>query len=331
MANRAAEGNMQNRIGRERRENSASASRERDMRIQIKQHSGRRRRETENLELTRFSGKQKKEMPPMKNRRSRQEEPEQKKGAEKGRKKLLVLRLFLVLIAVAVTGLLAYLLIRVENIAVSGVQWKDPESVIELAGIQQGDSILLLDKKQIEKRIEADPHFIFEKIQYRFPTGITIVVKERQEAACFVFANTYVIVDPDGLILGHVERSVGTELPEVTGMEVTEFVLGAEIRTTDTYKQDVLREVLNALCAQNLQNTVQNIDISNVNQIWLQLRDQTRVCLGQGSQLQEKFQWLEQILPKIREDGYTGGTIDLTSVLAPVYVPESTTADSGEK
>ena len=156
-------------------------------------------------------------------------------------------------------------------------------------------------------------------------------MKERQEAACFAFANTYVIVDPDGLILGHVERSVGTELPEVTGMEVTEFVLGAEIRTTDTYKQDVLREVLNALCAQNLQNTVQNIDISNVNQIWLQLRDQTRVCLGQGSQLQEKFQWLEQILPKIREDGYTGGTIDLTSVLAPVYVPESTTADSGEK
>ena len=85
MANRTAEGNMQSRAGRERsRENSASASRERDMRIQIKQHSGRRRRETENLELTRFSGKQKKEMPPMKNRRSRQEEPEQKKGAEKG-------------------------------------------------------------------------------------------------------------------------------------------------------------------------------------------------------------------------------------------------------
>ena len=333
MANRARERNIQDRTERKRREAStASAGRERDMRIQVGQNSRRRKREPEKLELPNFSSKQKKETSFAEKQQSRREAPTQQTGTEEKRKKrLLFLRLLLVLIIVAVIGLLAYLLIRVETISVSGVQWGDPDSVIALSEIQQGHSILLLDKKQIKKRIESDPHFIFEKIQYHFPTGITIVVKERQEAACFAFANTYVIIDPDGLILGHVEKSAGTSLPEVTGLEVTEFVLGAEIRTTDTYKQDVLRDVLNALCAQNLQTVIQDIDMSNVNQIWMQLRDETKVCLGQGSQLQEKFQWLEQILLTIKENGHTGGTIDLTSVLAPVYVPEQTIDNSAEE
>lgn len=233
----------------------------------------------------------------------------------------MILRIFLILIAIACVGALAYLLIRVNSISVEGLHWKDPDAVIQLSGIEQGDNILLLNKAQIKENIEADPHFIFVNVRYRFPTGVTISVKERQEAACFAFANTYVIVDQNGMILGHVEKSQGTSLPKVLGVEVTEFVLGAEIRTTDTYKQDALREVLGALCERELQQAVEQIDLSHADQIWLQLKDGTKVCLGQSIQLREKLEWLEKITEKIHEEGYVGGTIDLTSAVAPVYIP----------
>lgn len=297
-----------------------------DMRIQpTHNHPARRRRNREQeLKLHEFSSRK---IDPAssaagRERRARQKPVEPQEGKTKRKKKIFFMRILLLLVIVAAVGLLAYLLMRVEEIEVSGIYWYDAQEVIELSQIEKGDSVLKLNEAGIKQNIEKNPHYIVEDIKYSFPTKVTIVVTERPEAACFAFANTYVIIDPEGLILGHVEKSQGTLLPIVNGLEVTEFVLGAQIRTTDTYKQDVLRKVLNALCGQNMQNEVESIDISNVNQIWMQLReDGTKVCLGQGTELEEKFQWLQKIIETIWQKGYTGGTIDLTSVTAPVYIP----------
>lgn len=256
-------------------------------------------------------------------------DPAEQAVKARGRKKRAwLLRMLLAVVGVMLLATLAYLFLRVEEVTVQGVQWTDPAVVTELSGIRQGDSILLLNTAAVKRQIESDPHFIYRKLQYRFPTGITIVVEERQEAACFAFANTFVTVDAEGLILGHREQFEGRSLPLVEGLEVTEFVLGAEIRTTDTYKQDILRRLLAALCDSEVHAQVDTIDLANVNQLWMRLADGTRVCLGQGAQFAEKLQWLAQILPKIHEEGYSGGTVDLTSVLAPVYVPEQQSADA---
>ena len=332
----------------------------RDMRIHSPQALlPRRRREREveekpELDLSNFPQKKSKsaETPPSRRRRGKEAEekpeldlpdfpqkkskpaetpldPAEQAAKARGRKKRVwLLRVLLAVVGVMLLAALAYLFLRVEEVTVQGAQWTDPAVVTELSGIRQGDSILLLNTAAVKRRIEADPHFIYRKLQYRFPTGITIVVEERQEAACFAFANTFVTVDAEGLILGHREQSEGRSLPLVEGLEVTEFVLGAEIRTTDTYKQDILRRLLSALCDSETHAQVDTIDLANVNQLWMRLTDGTRVCLGQGTQFAEKLQWLAQILPKIHEEGYSGGTVDLTSVLAPVYVPEQQSADA---
>jgi len=245
-----------------------------------------------------------------------------KAALRKQKRRMLALRVLIGIAAAALLVTLLYVLLRVRDIRVEGNQWSEAGRVIELSGIQTGDSIFQLNEKEIEEQIEKDPHFIFEDVKYRFPTGITIRVTERQEAACFSFANTYVKVDANGLILGHVEKKEGTDLPVVEGLEVTEYVLGAEIRTTDTYKQDVLRKVSTALCAADQHLQMQTIDVTNVNQVWLRLDEGINICIGQANDLEKKFLWLDEIRETIANEGFSGGTIDLTSTLAPVYIPE---------
>lgn len=226
------------------------------------------------------------------------------------------------IVLIGIVGFLGYQFIRADEIAVRGAESFDAPYVIALSGIRTGTHIFRVDKRAAAAGIAQDPHLVLQDIEYTFPNKITIVVSERKEAACFEFMGTYVITDYSGIILGHVESSEQPQhLPVIRGINVTEFALGAKIRTDDTFKQNIMAILLENTTAYQLTDLVREIDLTDTNSITLGLSNGMQVIFGQADQIEEKLAWLQNILKELESQGKTGGTIDLSSVQMPTYLP----------
>ena len=226
------------------------------------------------------------------------------------------------ILLVGILGFLGYQFVRAEEIDVRGSESFEDSYVISLSGIKSGVHIFNVDKKAAAAAIAQDPHLILQNIEYTFPNKITLVVTERKEAACFEFLGTYVITDSAGVILGHVEgKEQPQNLPIIRGINVTEFALGAKIRTDDTYKQNIMTILLERTEEYQLTGQVKEIDLSDTNSVTLGLANGMKVIFGQADQMQEKLAWLQNILKELEAQGKSGGTIDLSSVEMPTYLP----------
>ncbi len=226
------------------------------------------------------------------------------------------------IVLIGIVGFLGYQFIRADEIEVRGAESFDAPYVIALSGIRSGTHIFRVDKRAAAAGIAQDPHLVLQNIEYAFPNKITLVVSERKEAACFEFMGTYVITDYSGIILGHVESSEQPQhLPVIRGINVTEFALGAKIRTDDTFKQNIMTILLENTTAYQLTDLVREVDLTDTNNITLGLSNGMRVVFGQADQMEEKLAWLQNILKELEKQGKTGGVIDLSSVQMPTYLP----------
>ena len=226
------------------------------------------------------------------------------------------------IVLIGVVGFLGYQFIRADEISVRGAESFDASYVIALSGIRSGTHIFRVDKRAAAAGVAQDPHLVLENIEYVFPNKITLVVSERKEAACFEFMGTYVITDYSGIILGHVDSSEQPQnLPVIRGINVTEFALGAKIRTDDTFKQSIMTILLENTTAYQLTDLVREVDLTDTNNITLGLSNGMQVIFGQADQIEEKLAWLQNILKELENQGKTGGTIDLSSVQMPTYLP----------
>ncbi|MGI6664118.1 MAG: cell division protein FtsQ/DivIB [Christensenellaceae bacterium] len=224
------------------------------------------------------------------------------------------------LCALAGIAFLGYKYIRVQEIDVVGNVKVSKERIAELSEIPLGKHILKLDRAVIKEKVERDPHVLYQSLRYHFPSKVTIVIEEREEAACFAFLNVYVITDATGMILGHSEAGKPEDLPQIKGISVLEYVLGEKIKTDDTLRPEIMESLLKYHTRYELKESVASIDLTNVNAIVITLKDGTQIKLGSAQQLEKKYEWIYSILDTLKSEGKSGGMIDVSSVKAPVYV-----------
>ena len=142
---------------------------------------------------------------------------------------------------------------------------------------------------------------------------------------CLVSSDNYKLGQLAGQALGAVSY---THL--IRGISVTEFALGAKIRTDDTYKQSIMTILLESMQSYQLSERIWEIDLQDTNSIIFQLSNGMKVNLGQADQMEEKMAWLHNILEELEAQGLSGGTIDLSSVEAPTYLPPAQPEASGD-
>ncbi len=253
---------------------------------------------------------------------ARQTRPQSQNRRNGGR---IVLILLAILILFGGLGFLGYKYIRADEIAVRGNTRKTSEYIIGLSGIKTGTHVFKVDRERAKKGIETDPYLTLKNIEYTFPNKITLVVNERQATACFEFKGVYVVTDSTGFILESVSESEKPALPVIFGINVTEFALGAKIRTDDTYKQSVMSELLKELDKYKLTSVVGEIHLEDVNSLTFSLNNSMGVNMGLAEKVDEKLVWLANILPELENEGKQGGTIDISSVDMPVYIPAEST------
>lgn len=159
-------------------------------------------------------------------------------------KKLLVFLIVLVFIAVLIV--VNSTVFTLQNVSVSWlsntINLKNLHEDDVSSLIEKGDSMFLLDKKEISKKLEKNyPYLRVVGIESKFPNKIVIYSAERNDLYAIKLAdNEYAVVDDYGKVLGISNRSVfeGTDI-DVKPIEVTfgypqinpnDFLVGEDIK-----------------------------------------------------------------------------------------------------
>ena len=126
----------------------------------------------------------------------------------KGRKRLIwvAIAAAILVVLVGAVAVLASSLFDVRTIDVQGAVYTDPTQLSAIVDQLQGDAILLVDTRQIERQLENIAWVESARVSTEFPHRVFIDIRERKPIATFAGSdNKFRVIDRDGRVLDIVD------------------------------------------------------------------------------------------------------------------------------
>ncbi len=240
-----------------------------------------------------------------------------KKNAHPG---LVAVAMTVALLCVAAIVLNASIL-KISSIKIVGNVTRSAEYVAELSGVI-GQGFLQIADNAVRDKINADRYLVFVSLERRFPNAVTITVRERIPCANLVVKGVMYIIDEDCFTL---ERSdslaLDNGLPTVIGLRTKLLRVGSVIVPSQEEQMALLSELLGEIEAQNYISQVSDLDIADMDKLYLNTVDGFSVCLGDSSELRAKLRTMRATIDKLRQEGYSGGSIEASKPGISTYTP----------
>jgi len=154
--------------------------------------------------------------------------------------------------------------------------------------------------------------------------SVTIHIKEREPAVYIHYNGLLIIMDNRGFVLEESLESdlVYPDLVHVIGLNVRRSALGQTISVSNKAQLETCTQVLVELKAMKGLELLSELDMTNMDSIYLATRDGFDVRLGSEESIHEKLRSFMITRERVIEMGYTTGTIDVTDPGRPTYSPE---------
>lgn len=126
----------------------------------------------------------------------------------KGRKRLIwvAIAAAILLVLIGAVAVLASSLFDVRTVDVQGAVYTDPQELSSIVDGVKGDAILLVDTRQIERRLESIAWVESARVSTQFPHRLFIDIRERKPVATFAGSDQkYRVIDRDGRVLDVVD------------------------------------------------------------------------------------------------------------------------------
>ena len=204
---------------------------------------------------------------------------------------------------------LASPIVGVRKIEIEGARYVSADLLISVEKSLDGKSILTVDTRAAERRLEGDPWVESVRIKSFFPSRLVIEIVERKPVAFYIGVdNRSRVVDPQGRVLA-VETGQPTQYLQITGVGPN-LAPGASAGTV--YKAAAQ---LAAGLPTELSDQVLNVGVGGPNQLVMTLRTGTLINFGPPVDLQNKLISLLVLLR--RQDAKQILAIDLTDPRTP--------------
>ena len=204
---------------------------------------------------------------------------------------------------------LASPIIGVRKIEIEGAKYVSADLLIAVEKSLDGKSILTVNTRAAERRLEGDPWVESVRIKSFFPSRLVIEIVERKPVAFYIGVdNRSRVVDPQGRVLA-VETGQPTQYLQITGVGPN-LAPGASAGTV--YKAAAQ---LAAWLPDELSERVLNVGVGGPNQLVMTLRTGTLINFGPPVDLQNKLISLLVLLR--RQDAKQIISIDLTDPQTP--------------
>ena len=204
---------------------------------------------------------------------------------------------------------LASPIIGVRKIEIEGARYVSADLLIAVEKSLDGKSILTVDTRAAERRLEGDPWVESVRIRSFFPSRLVVEIVERKPVAFYIGVdNRSRVVDSQGRVLA-VETGQPTQYLQITGVGPN---LAPGASAGSVYRAAAQ---LAAGMPDELIDRVLNVGVGGPNQLSMTLRTGTLVNFGPPVDLQNKFISLLVLLR--RQDAKQILAIDLTDPRTP--------------
>ena len=238
--------------------------------------------------------------------------------------------------AVLVVAVLAVLFVlassqvfKVRSILVVGNRNLLKEEVVAQSGIQIGDNLLSLSDAELKKKLEKNRYIEYIGHEFDYRGTLTLRLNERLGMGVVNALGLYYVLDAEGMVL----ECAGSVFPDtVAGPKISGFsmddntrvVIGDKLPVRDNGQLESMRRVLTMLDSVGMLGRISQLDVKNLDNLYLMTTDGAQIVLGDDGSLQTKLLIAREVLA-VREPLGTvrGAKIDVSSGSEAHYIPDT--------
>ncbi len=212
---------------------------------------------------------------------------------------------------------------KISDIQVTGNVIYSSQEILDVAEIDVGDNIFLINKNNIEESILENRGFVDTVTVYRrLPDTLEINIRESKLLASVEAGGAYFVMNRKCEILSKTDAAGAAGYIHITGIEPLSPRVGEQLKlgAAEMAKEDYLADVMEMMLRNELYEGVSWIDASNISSLKFDYRGNLVVDLGKHEELERKFNMLESILADLAENDR--GTISLAKVGEGHFIPE---------
>ena len=243
-----------------------------------------------------------------------------RKGAM-GRQSGLAGLVLFALLALAVGVLLKSQVFIIRNIEVDHVETLAPNDVIRKAGLSLGGSVFAADETRIRQNFEREGMIAFDRLERRLPDTIRLIVHERTRRAVVNYLGVALVIDDQGVVMEQLGEMPSYNLTVVTGVRATSYQVGRKIQSDVPLQVESMLKVLAAIDAQGMAGRVSELNVADLDNMYVMEQGGMLVKIGDETMLKEKLLWMQSVLDQqLYPQGTNTGTLDVSSGSSAVYV-----------
>lgn len=190
----------------------------------------------------------------------------------------------------------------VKSVTVTGNTRYDEQAILDIARIQVGQSVFVLDRSGAANRIKENFHYAEDvKVKVDMKRNVVIEITEAHPLGAVYVNGKWVVVSQEGIGL-HAEP-INSERPlrqlYLKGAGVLSDRPGEQV--LDAASMELLGEIFDALSQTDLLDHISVIDIEKRGDIRLSWKNQITVLLGNDSNLAFEIAAAASTIPKVLE------------------------------
>ena len=172
--------------------------------------------------------------------------------------------------------------------ALPGSSYYSSEEIVRVSGVETGDSLVLVSKKNTKASIEKLlPYIGNVKVQRRYPSTLRLVVEDTSAVYALDAGGGYTILNEEFKVLGVTEK-----MPKGSAKIIGVSVVNAEIGTIAEFSDESYKtrlETIREKCKDAGVTNITKIDIENIANVSITVDGRFTFILGTLTQLEEKL------------------------------------------
>ncbi len=209
----------------------------------------------------------------------------------------------------------------VKDIQVVGATQFSAQQVVSMTGIQLGESMFNVNEQSARRGFLSHGVLSFERLEKWMPSTVRVSVRERTPRVIISYAGLPTVLDEYGYAIAQARDLSSQGLPMVTGLRLTACEVGRQAVSQTPLQIEAMSACVQQLYAQQYVQLISELNVSDLDNLYLMTRAGMMVKLGGSEQLQQKLLWMNSALTQLTAEGAVKGILDVSSAQSAVYQP----------
>lgn len=222
------------------------------------------------------------------------------------------LALLAVLALLVCAVLLGWDAFAIRSVTIEGHRNLTYDELLALSGVRTGENMFMLDPRLVASRLESNPFVDVLSVERVFPDTVAIEIFERSPRAAIEVIEGYAVIGEENIVLSVSAALPAGHCPVVKGLTLNRYDPGSALGSFERERIKIMDQLLHAVYDTGAVRWISEMDLIDPQNIVILSEEGILILVGELKSLDEKFKLLDQIMPSIRQEGYTAGKIYLT-------------------